>query len=180
MLNKKKLNLLFYSETKKKKVKFKYYNTMSNNQKISWAEVVYKNNKFKQYNEKKPILDKPILNKPILDKPILDKPILDKPIINKPILVNKNKKWRYLTSHDYTLTKEEKYLYEKLTTGMQCNCICCDDGRTATKILGRIVVACQRCFCCCGDDAGWDSDRCYAISKNGNVEFIGKDGKLPN
>lgn len=127
---------------------------MSNNQKISWAEVIYKNNKSKQYNEKMPILDKPILDY--------------------------NKEWRYLTSYDYTLTKKEKYLYETATTGMQCNCICCDDGTTATKILGRIVVACQRCFCCCGDDAGWDSDRCYAINKNGNVKFIGKYGKLPN
>ena len=167
---------------------------MSNNQKISWAEVVYKNNKSKQYNEKMPILDKPILDKPILDKPILDKPILDKPILDKPILdkprldkprsnkpiFNYNKEWRYLRSYDYTLTKKEKYLYETATTGMQCNCICCDEGRTATKILGRIVVACQRCICCCGDDAGWDSDRCYAINKKGEVEFIGRDGKLPN
>ena len=101
----------------------------------------------------------------------------------KSIIIPKweeNKEWRYLTKYDYKLTSTEKIKYEKLSRGiMGCNCICCDCGETATEILGRLVVACQRCFCCCGDDAENCPDNYFAINRKGNVVYIGENGKLP-
>jgi hypothetical protein len=101
----------------------------------------------------------------------------------KPMVIptwKENKEWRYLTKYDYTLTSKEEYKYENMTRSiMKCNCICCDCGETATEILGRLVVACQRCFCCCGDDAENCSDNYFAINRKGNVVYIGENGKLP-
>jgi hypothetical protein len=135
---------------------------MLNNDDDSWINVTYK----------KPQSKKPIVNAIVIPD--------EKP--EKPMVIPKweeNKEWRYLTKYDYTLTSKEEYKYEKITRGMRSYCICCDWGETATKKLGRLVVSCQRCFCCRGDDAGWCSNKCFAINKQGRVVFIGYNGKLP-
>ncbi len=66
-----------------------------------------------------------------------------------------------------------------MTRRLECNCICCNNGKRATKILGRLVVGCQRCFCCCDEEPFSAPDNHFAISVRGLVIYIGENGKLP-
>ncbi len=133
------------------------------NEDDGWTNVTYK----KPQSEK-------LVNKKQVEKQV-------KKTNKKPMVIPKwkeNREWRYFTKYDYTLTIEENNKYNNLTKGI-CNCICCNQGSIATEILGRLVVACQRCYCCCRDDAWWCPDSWYAINRQGYVKFIGENSKLP-
>lgn len=85
--------------------------------------------------------------------------------------------YRLLTKEDTMLTPEETNMIDKAGHKLFC-CLCCDNTKLISDIIGRPVYSCGTCYCCIGDDPYGDICTVYVNDKTRSLYMTASKEKL--
>lgn len=85
--------------------------------------------------------------------------------------------YRLLTKEDTTLTPEETAKVEEAGHKLFC-CLCCDNTKLISDIIGRQVYSCGTCYCCIGDDPYGDICTVYVNDETRSLYMTASKEKL--